>query len=148
VRLLRRELRRAEAFAAAERSLRVRDLSSARLQERLERAAVAPAARAEALAALERTGLIDDARFAHNRAAMLADRGYGDAAIRLDLERQGVRPELGHDAVAALEPELERAQAIVGRRGEGPKTARYLAGRGFGEDAVAAAICDPFASDP
>lgn len=148
LRLLRRELRQAEAFAAAGRSLRARDLSSARLQERLERAAVAPAAREEALAVLGRTGLVDDARFARNRAVVLADRGYGDAAIRADLERQGIPPELGQDAVTALEPELERARAVVRRRGEGPKTARYLAGRGFGEDAVAAAVRDPFASDP
>ena len=39
-------------------------------------------------------------------------------------------------ALEALEPERERAARIAARRGPGPKTARYLASRGFGEEAV------------
>ena len=38
-------------------------------------------------------------------------------------------------AVAALDPEPERARHLIDRRGAGPRTARYLAGRGFGEEA-------------
>jgi regulatory protein len=148
LRLLRRELRRAEALEAAGRALQARDLSSKRLASRLERAAVAPAARSEALSVLEQSGLVDDARFARNRAAALAERGFGDAAIRLDLERQGVGVEIQEDAVAALEPELDRARSVVARRGEGARTARYLAGKGFCDDAVAAAAGVGFASDP
>jgi SOS response regulatory protein OraA/RecX len=148
LRRLRRELRRAEAFTVAARALRARDLSSARLQERLERAAVAPATSAETLAALERTALVDDSRFARNRAAALAERGYGDAAIRLDLERQGVGSDAREEALAAIEPELERARVLVRRRGEGPRTARYLAARGFGEDTVADALGPVVAADP
>jgi hypothetical protein len=51
-------------------------------------------------------------------------------------------------AVAHLAPEAERAAAIVSRRGNGPKTARYLAAKGFSEEAVAAAVAGGFATDP
>ena len=148
LRVLRRELRRAEALGIAARALRPRELSEARLAERLERAAVAPAARTEALAALGRAGLVDDGRYAHNRARALAGRGYGDAAIATDLERNGVSGELVTEAIEALEPEAERARELVGRRGPGPRTARYLAARGFGEDALEAALGARFANDP
>jgi SOS response regulatory protein OraA/RecX len=144
LRLLRRELRRAEALGVATSALRRRDLSSQGLAARLERAGVAPAAQTESLATLGRAGLVDDERFSRNRAAALADRGFGDAGIRHDLSRQGVPPELVEAALVELEPEGERARRIVERRGPGPRTARYLAGKGFCEDAVEAA----FAPDP
>ena len=41
---------------------------------------------------------------------------------------------------AGLEPEPERVTRIVERRGPGDKTARYLASRGFGADALEAAV--------
>ena len=138
-RRLRRELVRAEALGTAWRALRRRDLSEARLRERLERRGVAPVARDEALGTLARAGLVDDRRVAGERAAALAARGYGDAAIRWDLERQGVASELAEAALAALESEPERARRVVSARGVGPATARYLARRGFGEDAVESA---------
>ena len=136
LRLLRRELRRAEALAVAGRALRVRDLSAQRLAERLAGAAVAPAAVAESLDVLAGAGLVDDGRFARGRAQALAERGYGDVAIEHDLERQGVAGELVRAALAELPAELERARKLVERRGEGVKTARYLASKGFGEEAI------------
>jgi regulatory protein len=148
LRLLRRELRRAEALAVAGRALRTRDLSEARVAERLERAAIAPAAARESLRVLSDAGLVDDGRFAQERAQALAGRGYGDAAIRHDLERQDVREELVGAALAELEPELERARRLVERRGPGPRTARYLAGKGFGEEAIEAVVDAGFANDP
>ena len=148
LRLLRRELRREEALAVATRALRARDLTERRLAERLERAAVAPAAAAASLAALSGAGLVDDRRFAANRAAGLADRGYGDAAIRHDLEGQGVSPELVEAALRALEAEPVRARRLVEVRGPGARTARYLASKGFGEDALEAALDADFANDP
>jgi hypothetical protein len=39
-----------------------------------------------------------------------------------------------------LPDELERALRIVERRGASPKTARYLAGKGFSHDAVHALV--------
>jgi SOS response regulatory protein OraA/RecX len=144
LRLLRRELRRTEALGVATSALRRRDLSSQGLAERLERAGVAPAAQAESLATLGRAGLVDDERFCRNRASGLAERGFGDAGIRHDLGRQGIPAELVEAAIGELEPEAARARRIVERRGSGPRTARYLAGKGFCEEAVEAA----FAPDP
>jgi SOS response regulatory protein OraA/RecX len=144
LRLLRRELRRSEALGVATSALRRRDLSSHGIAERLERAGVTPAAQAESLATLGRAGLVDDERFCRNRATALAERGFGDAGIRHDLDRQGISAELVEAVMDELEPEAERARRIVERRGSGPRTARYLAGKGFGEEAVEAA----FAPDP
>jgi SOS response regulatory protein OraA/RecX len=140
LRLVRHELRRAEALRVAARALRSRDLSRRRLEERLERAAVPPAAAAETITTLEHTGLLDDARVADARAHALAGRGYGDDAIRHRLASEGISDDLAAEAVAALAPEAERARALLERRGPGSRTARYLAGRGFGEDAVEAAL--------
>jgi SOS response regulatory protein OraA/RecX len=145
LRELRRALRRSEALRTATKALRYRDASAQRVTERL--AAVAPAARAQALEVLERAGLVDDARFAERRADALAERGFGDEAIRHDLEHQGVPAEFREQAVAALAAERERAVAIVARRGPGLKTARYLAGKGFGEDAIEAALAGSVAAD-
>jgi SOS response regulatory protein OraA/RecX len=147
LRELRRALRRSEALASATRTLRHRDVSAQRLAQRLEAARVAPAARAEALDVLARAGLVDDARLAERRADELAERGFGDEAIRHDLEGQGLSGELREQAVAALADETERARKIVARRGPGPKTARYLAAKGFGEGAVEAALAGSVAAD-
>jgi SOS response regulatory protein OraA/RecX len=146
LRLLRRELRRAEALAVAGRALRTRDLSAHALDERLARD-VAPAAREEAVAVLTRAGVVDDRRVAENRAAAMAARGYGDAAICHDLRRRGLEPDEIAAAVASLEPEADRAAALVARRGLGTKTARYLASRGFGEDVCATALEPRFGQD-
>ncbi|HEY8777665.1 MAG TPA: regulatory protein RecX [Gaiellaceae bacterium] len=148
LRLLRQELRRSEALAVAGRALRRQDLSERGIAERLGRASVAPAAVAESLAVLSRAGLVDDGRFARARAGSLAERGYGDAAIRYDLERQGVAPELAQEALDSLEGEGERARRLVEGRGRSARTARYLASKGFGEGAVEAALGGDFAPDP
>jgi len=148
LRLLRHELRRAEALGVAGRALRRQDLSKRGIAERLARASVAPAAVEESLAVLTRAGLVDDARFAGTRAGNLAERGYGDAAIRHDLGRQGVAPEVIQQALESLEAEAERARRLVERRGPGVKTARYLASKGFGEEALEAAAGADFAPEP
>jgi SOS response regulatory protein OraA/RecX len=148
LRLLRRELRRAEALAVAGKALKARDMSEKRLVERLRRAAVAPAVLDESVRILARAGLLDDDRFACNRAESLAGRGYGDGAIRHDLERHGVPAELVEGALERLEPETDRAKRIVERRGGGAKTARHLVSRGFGDEAVELASGVDFANDP
>lgn len=131
-RTLARELRRANALRAAGRALRNRDLSAHGLAERLERRGVAREARVQALETLKRTGLVDDQRFARSRALALAERNYGDAAIRHDLETQGVAPDLIELACAELPSEEVRAEQVVAKRGRSPKSLRYLASRGFG----------------
>jgi SOS response regulatory protein OraA/RecX len=146
-RTLRRELCRLEALSAAGRALRGRDLATAELAKRLERAGVAPVPRAETLAILDRAGLVDDRRFAADRAAALAGREYGDAWIRWDLERRGVAAEVVEEAIGTLDGERSRLQRILSERGGGPQVARTLARRGFGEDAVEAAENAPIAAD-
>jgi regulatory protein len=148
LRLLRRELRRAEALGVAGRALRRQDLSERGIAERLARASVAPAAVEESLTVLSRAGLVDDARFARTRAGNLAERGYGDAAIRHDLGRRGIAPEVIQQALEILQAEAERARRLVERRGPGAKTARYLASKGFGEEALEAAAGADFAPEP
>jgi SOS response regulatory protein OraA/RecX len=147
-RALGRELRRAEALRTAGRALRARDLSVKTLDDRLARRSVAPAVRAEALETLGRAGLVDDGRFAARRAEALAGRGWGDAAIRADLEQQGIAADPVETALAALEPEPERAKRLVERRGRTAATARYLGARGFDADAVEAAVGGLVAGDP
>ena len=140
LRLLRRELRRDEALEKAARALRHRDRSRALLRARLAHAGIAPWACEEALDTLARAGVLDDARFARNRAHALADRGCGDAFIRADLAGAAV-PELeATAALSALEPECERAVRWVVARGETPATARWLTRRGFGEESIEAAL--------
>jgi SOS response regulatory protein OraA/RecX len=145
-RTLGRELRRARALDVAAQALRYRDHSRRSLEERLARRNVRPDATEAALASLERTGLVDDARVASSRAGVMADRGYGDAAIRFDLERQGIAGDLVESAVTGLVPERDRARELVERRGADPTTVRWLVGRGFDAASVEDAI-GPFAED-
>jgi regulatory protein len=129
-----------DALEVATRALARRDFSERGLRERLRRAGVTEAGEEEALAALQRAGVIDDGRFAQARAEALAERGKGDAAIRFDLSRQGVSNQTAEEALASLEPERTRAERVVAQRGRGAATARLLARRGFGDEAVEAAV--------
>jgi regulatory protein len=128
------------AAEVALRALRHRDLSRGELEERLRAKGFDELTRDDALETLERTGLLDDRRFAESRARSLASRGAGDAAIRHALARAGVDAELVEDALESIEPEVDRARTVVGRRGVDPKTARYLRSKGFSEDVVAGVI--------
>jgi regulatory protein len=135
------------AVDTALRALRHRDLSARELEQRLRAKGFEESERAEALETLERTGLLDDVRFAEARARSLAARGAGDAAIRHALGLAGVAREIADDALQALEPEAERANAIAARRGAGPKTARYLRGKGFSEEVVAGVVAGSSADE-
>ena len=138
----------AEALAAAQRALARRDLSERELRDRLAQAGLEPAIVEEALETLRRGGLVDDERFAAERARVLVDRGKGDSAVRFDRERHGVAPALVESTLAALEPERERAERLVARRGGGEKTARLLASRGFGEEIVSLVEGGGIAQEP
>jgi regulatory protein len=131
--------RKAEAVDAAARLLRHADRSRAELETRLTARGIDPDALADALDTLERVGAFSDDKTARLRATTLADRGYGDAWIRAELERRELPVAA---ALAGLEPERERAGRIVAERGGGAATARYLAHRGFDEDTVEAAFAD------
>ena len=127
---------RPDAVETALRALRFRDRTAAELEARLEQRGVGQAEREQALETLGRIGYVDDERFARMRAEQLAERGSGDALIRDDLERRGVAADVIELAIGALEAERERAARIAEHRGRSVKTARYLASRGFGEEAL------------
>jgi len=122
------------------RALRFHDRSVAELEARLEQRGVGEAERAQALETLQRIGYVDDERLALARAEQLAERGSGDALIRDDLERRGLAADVVELAIGTLEPERERAARIADRRGRSARTARYLASRGFGDEALDVAV--------
>ena len=119
------------AVDIALRALRSRDRTVAELEARLSERGVNAEERDDAIETLARAGYLDDRRVAHARAASLAERGSGDALIRADLVQRGLEPELVEEALETLEAEGARAERIVAHRGQGPKTVRYLASRGF-----------------
>jgi regulatory protein len=148
LRELARELRRARAVDTALRALSRREQTTAELDRRLRDRRFAPGLREETLNRLEHVGLVDDERYAMRRAESLSERGQGNEAIRWRLERDGVAGETAAKAVAALPPERQRARLVVAARGAGLRTARELARRGFGEDAVEEALGRAIADAP
>ena len=127
---------REAAIDRAVRALARRDHSAASLRAKLDRAGVSEAAQAQAVEALERIGYVDDSRFAHERAARLAERGYGDRWILADLEAQGVAAETVSASLAVLEPESERAERVAVKAGRGVRAVRLLARRGFSDETI------------
>jgi len=136
LRLLGRELRRAEALAKATRMLARRPLPRALLEERLEKKGVAPVALEEAVEVLEQARYLNDRSYALDRARSLAERSYGNAAVRYILEQERVGSELIEEAIDALEPELERARAIAGSVSDRKKSLGRLSRRGFDPDTL------------
>lgn len=118
------------------RVLRHRERSAAEVDRYLIERGVGDDEREEVLETLARTALVDDRRFAEVRATSLVERGAGNELIRHELARAGIDSELAEEIVASLPPETERVARIVARRGGGPKTARYLAGKGFSDDFI------------
>lgn len=136
LRTLRRELQRARALGVAGRALARRDLSAQEVARRLDRAGVSAPLASDVGETLRGAGALDDRRVASTRAETLADRGWGDAAIEAKLAQAGVDEELVREAVAALEPETDRARQILGRVADPTKAARRLASRGFAPETV------------
>lgn len=147
LRTLARERRRSAGRAVAVRALSYRDRSSAELEQRLDRARVPLAVRRDVVAGLAAAGYVDDERYARGRARALAARAGGNTLIRDDLLRRGLDPALVERIVGDLAPERERAERVIAARGSGPATARFLARKGFGEDAVEAAQEEGVAPD-
>ena len=136
LRLLGRELRRAEALNKATRMLARRPLPKALLEERLVRKGVAPAALEQAVGALEQAKYLDDHAYALERACSLAERGYGDGAVHYILEQERVGSELIEEAITSLEPELERAREIAATIPDRKRLLGRLARRGFDPDTI------------
>ena len=141
-RALGRALRRARARDTAVRAVARRDHSRASLEARLERAGVRPRDRGDTVTAAVRAGLVDDARFAESRAQSLASRGGGDLLVLDDLVRHGIDERTARAAVESLEPERVRAARLATARGVSPRTLRYLASRGFSEEALEGLVAE------
>lgn len=140
-RRVRRELLRARAVSSVGSALARRDRSREGLRAELDRRGLRRPEVEAALSTADDLGLVDDERFAARTAARLAARGYGDAGVLFELERQGVAGETARAAVAALEPEPVRAAELASReRLEPRRLAALLRRRGFDDDVVEAAV--------
>jgi regulatory protein len=113
-----------------------RPLSRALLEERLEKKGVAPVALGEAVEALEQAQYLNDRSYALERAGSLAERGYGDRAVRYILEQERVGSELIEEALDTLKPELERARTIARSIADRKRLLGRLVRRGFDSDTI------------
>ena len=97
----------------------MRDRSVAELRTYLERKRVEPDLIDEVVAELERTGVLDDARyaerFAEDRRSL---QGWGPERIELDLARRGIPAELIEAVLAqrSRADELEAARSLLADR--------------------------------
>ncbi|MFN8222575.1 MAG: RecX family transcriptional regulator [Gaiellales bacterium] len=139
-RTLNRALRQERALGTAVRLLRFADQSEASLERRLAQRGIAGPDREAALAALVDRGVVDDRRFAVERAALLARRGQSDAAIASDLAGRGLPEALVSEVLGMLPSERSRVEQVVRERGVSLRTLRLLARRGFREDALEAIV--------
>ena len=124
------------ALDVATRSLARRDRSETDLRRILARKGVADDDAEAALETLRASGAVDDRRFAFGAAQTLARKGFGDRAVVFRLGREGIGRKLAEEAVAALEPEADRAATAVARRGPGERTMRWLTARCFSRDSI------------
>jgi SOS response regulatory protein OraA/RecX len=113
LRRFRAELRRAEALRAAGRQVARGDVARQRLEERLLSRGVRRADATAAVETLAQAGAIDDSRLARARAARLAERGWGNAAIIARLHEAGISDEAAEGALAELASEPIRAEQLV-----------------------------------
>ena len=132
------------AHAAALRLLTTRARTRAELTRRLGERGFTAAAVAEAVARLERVGLVDDAVLSADVAESRAARGLDAPAIALELRDRGVDPAVAERAAQAAVPDelrAERCRQVAESRlaqlGDLPPAARlrrlatYLARRGY-----------------
>jgi regulatory protein len=139
---LARARRRAEALDLATRALARRDRSVVELSDYLARRGVGRPERMQAVERLAEAGYVDDLGFAYRRAASLSARGYGDGAVRFELERRGIRPDQVELALSSIPEEHERALDVL-RRAPSPSAGmRRLVAKGFSADAIEAALAE------
>ena len=133
---------RPTALEAATKALARRDRSAADLTAYLERRGAGRDEAREAVERLREAGYVDDARYAAARAEQLAGRGYGDTAVRFELDRDGVGADEVEAAIAAIAPERERAVAAFRAKRAPAAVARRLAAKGFSADAIESALAE------
>ena len=110
-------MRRTEAERAidlAYKAVARRDLTVAELRARLERKHVPPEAIDEAVAELEETGFLDDARYARQFAEDKRElEQWGTDRIAQDLRRRGIAPQLIDAAVSTHDRVSELPTALL-----------------------------------
>jgi regulatory protein len=121
-----------KARSQALRLLRVRARSVSELRQRLLKSGHAPTLVDQVLVRFTEVGLLDDQRFALDRAAYLSQqRGQGPRKVRADLSRWGVAAETIDAALAQAYQNISADQMM-----------RDVLSRRFGEQALAASA-DP-----
>lgn len=102
------------AWDAALRLLGVRARSRSEIRERLQRRGFEAAEIESVLTRLTEAGLLDDAEFAHEWVqSRHRHSGRGRLALRRELRGKGVDEETVTQALAAIEPDDERENALV-----------------------------------
>ena len=122
------------------KALSRRELSHAELVARLERSGIDSEDAELASSQLTQAGYQSDERAAEERARVLAARLHGDLAIRIDLRRRGISEADVGSALAGIDPELVRAEALARRSGGADQLARALHRKGYTEDTIEAAL--------
>ena len=133
---------RLTALEAATNALARRDRSAADLIAWLERKGVDADEASIAVERLRGAGYVNDARYANERAETLAGRGFGDEAVRFELEKEGLAADEIAAALLALSPERERAIEFLGRARTPLLGIRRLAAKGFSADAIESALAE------
>jgi SOS response regulatory protein OraA/RecX len=93
------------------------------------------------MARINELGYLDDHEYARRRALLMAQKGYGNYAIRVFLEGLGLPDAFVANAVKVLPAELgerQRMKKMIEKRNDLPKVKliRFLAGRGFPLDLI------------
>jgi regulatory protein len=110
--LIRTESER--AIDLAYKAVARRDLTAAELRTRLERKHVPPEAIDDAVAELQETGFIDDARYARQFAEDKREIDqWGTDRIAMDLRRRGIAPQLIDAAVSTHDRDSELRTALL-----------------------------------
>jgi regulatory protein len=113
------------AIDLAYRAVARRDLTVAELRTRLERKHVPPEAIEEAVAELEETGFLDDARYARQFAEDKRELDkWGTDRIAMDLRRRGVAPQLIDAALLTHDRDSEMRTALLLLRQRYPNAPR------------------------
>jgi len=102
------------AIDLAYKAVARRDLTVAELRTRLERKHVPPEAIDDAVAELEETGFLDDARYARQFAEDKRELDqWGTDRIQTDLRRRGIAPQLIDAAVSTHDRDSELRTALL-----------------------------------
>ena len=118
-----------------------RAVSSMELKKKLKGRGASDEIIEASLARIRELGYLNDREYARRRALLMAERGYGDYAIRLFLEGLGFSEEMACDALGGIPEDMgegKRIAMIIARRKDlgREKLTRFLAGRGFPLDLV------------